>query len=35
MVKTSVAVYHKKGTPWTVETAVTAALGNVKTTVTK
>lgn len=35
MVKTSVAVHRKKGTPWAVETAVTAALGNVETTVTE
>lgn len=35
MVKTSIAVHRKKGTPWAVETAVTAALGNVETTVTE
>ena len=29
MVKTAIAVHRKKGTPWSVETAVTAALGNV------
>ncbi len=35
MVKTAIAVHRKKGTPWAVETAVTAALGNVETTVTE
>ena len=35
MVKTSIAVHRKKGTPWAVETTVTAALGNVETTVTE
>ena len=35
MVKTSIAVHRKKGTPWAVETAVTVALGNVETTVTE
>ena len=35
MVKTSIAVHRKKGTPWAVETAVTAALANVETTVTE
>ena len=35
MVKTAIAVHRKKGTPWAGETAVTAALGNVETTVTE
>lgn len=35
MVKTAIAVHRKKGTPWAVETAVTAALGKVETTVTE
>lgn len=35
MVKTAIAVHRKKGTPWAVETAVTAALGNIRATVTE
>lgn len=35
MVKTAIAVHRRKGTPWAVETAVTAALGNVETSVTE
>lgn len=35
MVKTSILVHRRKGTPWAVETAVTAALGNVETSVTE
>lgn len=35
MVRTAIAVHRRKGTPWAVETAVTAALGNVETSVSE